>query len=253
MNNEGVDILDVDDDNDFKDTGKWKDRSRAWFEKIKSNELIPQLAFEVNEQYELVLILETILKKDKYEHEMDSFETLGRKYLWFKDINELNLLFCLCNEQLCDEDTKNKLMLWTDLDLVKEEKGLIEFLVLSKSKTLMLEKIKNLYLLFVEDMLEVEIDLRLKWYELKTLHNEEQLRVLNVVILLWQFLNLNVDEDDSLEDSFFCGLMLMLKESLEVNVTRDDRVDWSSLLCNEKLDWPKDEQKDKLGGEKVLW
>ena len=124
MNNEGVDILDVDDDNDFKDTGKWKDRSRAWFEKIKSNELIPQLAFEVNEQYELVLILETILKKDKYEHEMDSFETLGRKYLWFKDINELNLLFCLCNEQLCDEDTKNKLMLWTDIDLVKDEKGL---------------------------------------------------------------------------------------------------------------------------------
>ena len=53
-------------------------------------------------------------------------------------------------------------MLWTDFDLVKEEKGLIEFLVLSKSKTLMLEKIKNLYLLFVEDMLEVEIDLRLK-------------------------------------------------------------------------------------------
>ena len=66
-NNEGVDILDVDNDNDFKDTGK-----------IKSNELIPQLAYEVNEH---VLILETILKKDECEHEMDNLETLGRKYL----------------------------------------------------------------------------------------------------------------------------------------------------------------------------
>lgn len=130
---------------------------------------------------EHVLILETILKKEEYEHERDNLETLGRKYLRFKDISELNFLFCFCNEQLCDEDAKNKLLLWTDIDLVKDEKRLIEFWVLSKSRTLMWEKKNNLDLLF---MLEVEIDLGLICCEFKTLNNEEQLRVLNVVIML---------------------------------------------------------------------
>ena len=68
--------------------------------------------------------------------------------------------------------------------------------------------------------------------------------------MLWQFLNLDVDEDDSLEDSVLSGFMLMLKESVEVDVTKEDWVNWSSLVWNEKLEHI-DRPKDELGGEKM--
>ena len=127
VDDEWVDILD-NDDNDFKDTGKWLDLNKALFDKIKANDMVAQLACELDE-YCHVLLLEC-------ELDMENLDISDIKYHWYKDINELNILFCLCKEQLSDDvDDGILVLLWTCTELINEEEELMEFWFWSDSRT----------------------------------------------------------------------------------------------------------------------
>ena len=129
---EWLDILD-NDDNDFKDTGKWLDLNKALFDKIKANDMVAQLACEADEHCH-ILLLETILN-DECELDMETLDILDTKYSWYKDISELNILSCLCKEQLSDVDDEIEVLLWTCTELINEEEELMEFWILSDSRT----------------------------------------------------------------------------------------------------------------------
>lgn len=123
VDDEWVEILD-NDDNDFKDTGKWLDLNKALFDKIKANDMVAQLVCELDE-YCHVLLLEC-------ELDMENLDISDIKYHWYKDINELNILF---SEQLSDVDDGILVLLWTCTELINEEEELMEFWIWSDSRT----------------------------------------------------------------------------------------------------------------------
>ena len=96
--------------------------------------MVAQLAWEVDEHCH-VLLLETVLK-DECELNIENLDFLDIEDHWYKDISEFNILFCLCKEQLLsDVDDEIKVLLWTCTELINVKEELVEFWILSDSRT----------------------------------------------------------------------------------------------------------------------
>lgn len=109
-----VEILN-DAEKDFKDSRKWLD--------FIGDEVdtVPQLVCK-GDEYRHTLLLKEAFQRDDCELEIVNVDILDKKYHWYKETNELNILFCIFKEQLIDFER----LVWLDFNWGNEEEELME-------------------------------------------------------------------------------------------------------------------------------